>query len=205
MDGETLKHFSLISTSDQINYKKYPYIAANILSSVIPEQAAVWSYPVAIEPLQFYFIATKEWAEANVDKEKIAMNMINSFLGRMHLASDVGLLNEEKTELLKEGIDYYNYLTPAKKVALPCFPSGFTDFHKKNAACGLKTENNVYLAVWNLGDNKPVTVNLDYPIKSVTVGYPKKMKTDFSIEGNTITVNFPCEYSARFFEIEIKK
>ena len=205
MDGETLKHFSLISTSDQINYKKYPYIAANILSSVIPEQAAVWSYPVAIDPPQFYFIATKEWAEDNVDEEKIAMNMINSFLGRMHLASDVGLLNEEKTELLKEGIDYYNYLTPAKKVALPCFPLGFTDFHKKNAACGLKTENKVYLAVWNLGDNKPVTVNLDCPIKSVTVGYPKKMKTDFSIEGNTLTVNFPCEYSARFFEIEIKK
>ena len=108
-------------------------------------------------------------------------------------------------ELLKEGIEYYNYLTPAKKVALPCFPLGFTDFHKKNAACGLKTENKVYLAVWNLGDNKPVTVNLDFPVKSVTVGYPKKMKTDFSIEGNTLTVNFPCEYSARFFEIEIKK
>lgn len=205
MDGETLKHFSLTSTSDQINYKKYPYIAANILSSVIPEQAAVWSYPVASDPLRFYFIATKEWAEANVDKEKIAMNMINSFLGRMHLASDVGLLNEEKTELLKEGIDYYNYLTPAKKVALPCFPSGFTDFHKKNAACGLKTENKVYLAVWNLGDNKPVTVNLDCPIKSVTVGYPKNIKTDFAVEGNALTVKFPCEYSARFFEIEMKK
>lgn len=205
MDGETLKHFSLTSTSDQINYKKYPYIAANILSAVIPEQAAVWSYPVAIDPPQIYFTATKEWAAANVDEEKIAMNMINSFLGRMHLASDVGLLDAEKTELLKEGIDYYNYLTPAKKVALPYFPLGFTDFHKKNAACGLKTENKVYLAVWNLGDNKPVTVNLDCPIKSVTVGYPKNIKTDFTVEGNALTVKFPCEYSARFFEIEMKK
>ena len=205
MDGETLKHFSLTSTSDQINYKKYPYIAANILSAVIPEQAAVWSYPVAIDPPQVYFTATKEWAAANVDEEKNAMNMINSFLGRMHLASDVGLLDAEKTELLKEGIDYYNYLTPAKKVALPYFPLGFTDFHKKNAACGLKTENKVYLAVWNLGDNKPVTVNLDCPIKSVTVGYPKNLKTDFTVESNALTVKFPCEYSARFFEIEMKK
>lgn len=205
MDGETLKHFSLTSTSDQINYKKYPYIAANILSSVIPEQAAVWSYPVASDPPQVYFMATKEWVEANVDEEKIAMNMINSFLGRMHLASDVGLLNAEKTELLKEGINYYDYLTPVKKVALPYFPLGFTDSHKKNAACGLKTENKIYLAVWNLGESKPVTINLDYPIEKVSVGYPKKIKTDFTIEGSTLTVNFPCEYSARFFEIEIKK
>ena len=39
------------------------------------------------------------------------MNMVNSLLGRMHLASAVDKLNEEKRQLIKEGIIYYNYLT----------------------------------------------------------------------------------------------
>ena len=46
MDYKTLSHFSIVSTSDQVDYAKYPYIAGNILSAVLPEQAAVWSYPV---------------------------------------------------------------------------------------------------------------------------------------------------------------
>jgi alpha-galactosidase len=46
MDYQTLSHFSIVSTSDQTRYKWYPYIAGNILSAVLPEQAAVWSYPV---------------------------------------------------------------------------------------------------------------------------------------------------------------
>ena len=47
MDYETLKHFSIVSTSDQVRDFLYPYIAANVLSAVLPEQAAVWSYPVS--------------------------------------------------------------------------------------------------------------------------------------------------------------
>lgn len=40
--------FSIASTSDQTDYCKYPYIVGNILSAVLPEQAAVWSYPVGL-------------------------------------------------------------------------------------------------------------------------------------------------------------
>ncbi len=47
MDYKTLSVFSLVSMSDQTNYKKYPYIAANLSAAVLPEQAAVWSYSVS--------------------------------------------------------------------------------------------------------------------------------------------------------------
>ena len=43
MDHKTLSAFSLMSTSDQIHYDRYPYIAGNILCAVLPEQAAVWN------------------------------------------------------------------------------------------------------------------------------------------------------------------
>lgn len=204
MDGETLKHFSLASTSDQIDYKRYPYISANVLASVIPEQSAVWSYPVAGDYApEDYFVPTEEWAEEHVGEEKIIMNMINSFLGRMHLASDLRLLKPEKLSLVKEGIDYYNYLTPYKKIGLPYFIDGFTKYGEKSAKSGFKTGNKIFLAVWNLGGERTVTVSLDEKIEKVTVGYPKKTATDFKVEGNKFTVKLPCDYSARFFEITV--
>ena len=129
--------------------------------------------------------------------------MINSFLGRMPLASDVGLLNEEKTELLKEGIDYYNYLTPAKKVALPCFPLGFTDFHKKNAACGSKTENKVYLAVWNLGGDGEFVIDTDCEIVDAKVRYPRNEKINCQINEKSLKIKFSENYQARIIEIKL--
>ena len=36
MDCRTLAHFSVVSTSDQTHYDKYPYIAGNVLSAVLP-------------------------------------------------------------------------------------------------------------------------------------------------------------------------
>ena len=124
-------------------YQKYPYIAGNILSAVLPEQAAVWSYP--IDSWVDGFEATKEWVNANVSDEQIIMNMINSFLGRMHLASHLELLNDEKFALVKEGVEYYNSIREAKKTAVPYMPIGFTNFGKKLVASGLLTERSCIL------------------------------------------------------------
>lgn len=206
MDYETLKHFSIVSTSDQIDYKKYPYIAGNILSAVLPEQAAVWSYPVAGNGgPEDLFAPDESWVEKNIGKEQIVMNMINSFMGRMHLASRIGLLSEEKKELIKEGIACYDKLTPLKKRALPCFPLGFADFEKKTVAGGFTADGILYLAVWNLGGEKVTEIPLDETILSASVEYPKNMPSDFSVSGNTLTVRFAEEFAARFFEIKLKR
>lgn len=189
MDYKTLKHFSIVSTSDQIDYKKYPYIAANVLSSVVPEQAAVWSYPVVGE----------------ITKEQVVMNMVNSFLGRMHLASDLSELSDDKFELVKEGVSYYKKLNALKLNALPIFPTGFTDFYKKNACAGLKTvgtEPKLYLAVWNLGGDNETTVYLDDRFTEVNCVYPKKQnEVLYSLNNGILKVKFTKEYQARFFEL----
>ena len=201
MDYETLKHFSIISTSDQVHYRNYPYIAANILSAVLPEQAAVWSYPVDSfgrpnEP----FEATYEWINAHVSAEHVVMNMINSFLGRMHLASHVELLSEDKQALIREGIDYFNKLSDVKGEALPYLPFGFTDFTKQAAACGLLHGDTLYLAVWNLGGGD-VTVPLERTVKEAVVAYPSGADTKLTVEGDRVTVHVTEEYQARFLEV----
>lgn len=203
MDYETLKHFSIISTSDQTNYKKYPYIAGNILSAVLPEQAAVWSYPIDSygEP-NAEFNPTKEWVEEHISKEQVIMNMINSFLGRMHLASHLELLSQEKLDLIREGIKCFNKITEEKKEALPYLPLGFTDFSKTTVCSGLKTNNKIYLAVWNLGGNLKKTISLKETIKEAKIIYPQN-DGEISFDKNILNVTLKEEYSARFIEIII--
>lgn len=95
MDAETLKHFALQSTSDQIDYRLYPYIMGNILSAVLPEQAAAWSYPAA-EVCCCELPYSEEFVQKRVSDECVVSNMVNALLGRLHLASYLKFLTEIK-------------------------------------------------------------------------------------------------------------
>ncbi len=206
MDYETLKHFSLVSTSDQTDYKLYPFISANILSAVLPEQAAVWNYPVVGEgEIGSPFTHDEKWVHENVSQEQIVMNTVNALLGRMHLASHIEMLSPAQFALVQEGIVYYNKLTPVKKMALPYFPLGFTSFGVPYAACGLKADKKLYLAVWNLGGKREVCIPIPEGILAVTVGYPCSLESDFAFNENALTVRFDEKYAARVFEIETGK
>jgi len=105
--------------------------------------------------------------------------------------------------LVKEGISFYNNLTPVKKRALPLFPLGFSDFSKKFAAAGLQLDGKVYLAVWNLGEIQKVTVPFDSDIVEASIGYPKEKPIEFSVVNNVLTVKFTETFQARFFEIKL--
>ena len=207
MDYKTLSTYSLLSTSDQTNYMNYPYIAGNILSAVLPEQAAVWSYPIdtGFGNPNSDFKATHEWVEVNISKEQVIVNMINSFLGRMHLASHLELLSEEKFALVKEGVAYYKTLTEAKKQAVPYMPCGFTNAGADSVAAGFKTGNKVYLAVWCLKGATNVRVPIQEGIAKVKLAYPSVSSTQFEDNGNQLLVMFAKgNGEAAFFEIEVK-
>lgn len=191
MDHKSLSAFSLFSTSDQIHYDRYPCIAGNILSAVLPEQAAVWSYPV-----------TEDCDGPDVSDDRIVMNMINSFLGRMHLASHLERLNQHQLSLIREGVAYYNSLTQMKKRAIPYFPNGFTGFGAKNVSSGLKDGNRIYLAVWNLGEAGQVRAAVP-GIKAARVAYPTVTDATVSWDQECLYVNFPRDKMAVFLEIEI--
>ena len=203
MDHETLKHFSIVSTSDQTDYRLYPYIAANILSAVLPEQAAVWNYPVVGEGvIGEPFVHDAHWVAEHITDEQIVVNTVNSLLGRMHLASHIELLSDGQFALLREGIECYNKLTHVKKSAFPYFPLGFTTFGAPYCACGLKADGTIYLAVWNLGGEKTVRVPIFEKILAVAVEYPKALDTNFEFTENELVVRFGRAYDARLFEIQ---
>ncbi len=205
IDYKTMSHFSIASTSDQTDYRLYPYIAANIFSAVLPEQAAVWSYPVGttVYPENNPFRAEYDWVNENVDDRQVIMNMVNSILGRMHLASHIELLNENKRALIKEGIECYNSIKEFKKNSIPIFPTGFADFHSEFVSCGLKSQKRILLSVWNLSGQGSREIVLDDTIVSANIIYPKKSDVKYKIAGNKIMFCFDEPYQACILDVMI--
>ena len=205
MDYKTLSVYPLISTSDQTDYLKYPYIAGNILSAVIPEQAAVWSYPVGVGDIGLPLAKQydEQWVTENISDERIVMNMINSFLGRMHLASHLELLNESQLALITEGVSYYNSLTEAKKKGLPYFPIGFTGFDADIVSAGFTTDEKIYLAVWNLGEDAELQIPIDCPVEKAELTYPQYAVKSYALKNGVLSIYMESK-TARFFEITKK-
>lgn len=206
MDYETLSHFSIVSTSDQTAYKWYPYIVGNILSAVLPEQAAVWSYPVDSwgEPND-KFLPDFRWVNDHISDEQVIMNMVNSFLGRLHLASHLELLNDTKKALVNEGVAYYKHLSAIKGKALPFMPNGFCNYGDTFVVSGLEADAKIYLAVWNLGEAGEKQIELGTLIKSAKISYPKTNPLEYFINGSCLQISFTEDYQARFFEIQLCK
>ena len=205
MDYKTLSVHPLVSTSDQTNYKKYPYIVGNILSAVLPEQAAVWSYPVEALSMTVFDEDTYETVNARVDEEQVVMNMVNSLLGRMHLASAVHLLSDVKKTLIKEGVAYYDCITFAKKQGLPYLPWGFTDFYKDKVASGFVSDKTLYLAVWNLGGDGVMEIPVNKGVvQGAKIAYPAKSTEELIFTPNSVTLKLKeGSYTARFLEIQL--
>ncbi len=205
--GQRLDHFStsqwaLVSSSDQTDYRKYPWIAANILSAVLPEQAGVWSYPV--DSWVKGFAPTKDWVRAHVSDETVIMNMVNAMLGRVHLASHLELLSEEQQALVAEGIACMKRLAAFKRHAVPCFPEGFARFGDRSAVCGLRADGQMLLAVWSIGGDGKVEANLPaFSSAQCEVLYPASRATDFSFANGKLTVFLPKGSSARCFWLEL--
>lgn len=200
-DYKALSIFHLISTSDQTDYTHYPYIVGNILCSVLPEQAAVWSYPVGSD---VYKEGGEDGTDALVSEERVVVNMINALLGRIHLASRIHLLSDKKQALVKEGIDLYNSLTPDKLKSVPYLPKGYSMFGDTFVAAGIKTDKKVYLAVWNLNGERHVKLDLpEITVKSAKVIYPTTLPTTFDFDKTSLTIDFTEDIQARFFEIEL--
>lgn len=193
MDYKTLSAYSLVSTSDQTDYLLYPYIAGNVLAAVLPEQAAVWSYPVASD-------CTKG---EDVSDDRIVINMVNSFLGRMHLASHLDYLNEHQMDLIREGVEYYNTLSEMKKTATPYFPMGFAQFGDQTVCAGLKNSNNIYLAVWNLSGGKEMVVPIAEKINHAKIAYPTKTSVQLDLYEGGIRLTCPVTPCGVFLEISL--
>lgn len=184
LDYYHLADHCICSTSDETDYRKYPYIAANIVTAGTPEQMGVWCYPLA-----------------GGDDEEVIFNVVSSALLRMQLSGDAYRLSGSRAALLCEGIAYHRAINAEKINALPFWPLGFSSFGGDFAAFGLRTDKKAWLAVWNMGAGGERVVPLGgEKVKDLRVGYPLGANTDFRLDGDKLVVRFDAPYRARIFE-----
>ena len=131
MDYAMLSRYSIQSTSDQDDYRKYCTIAANSPSALCPEQSAVWSYPMT-----------------SGDKEEVIFNMVNAMLLRVHQSGHLGNIEPERKALVKEALSVYRKIRSDIKNSVPFWSLGTSKFSDEWVSLGLRTEHTAYLAVW---------------------------------------------------------
>ncbi|MBQ8967489.1 glycoside hydrolase family 36 protein [Ruminococcus sp.] len=190
MDYAMLSKYSIQSTSDQDDYRRYATIAANAPSALCPEQAAVWSYPMT-----------------SGDREEVVFNMVNAMLLRIHQSGHLAQLEPERRELVKEGIAVYKRIRRDIRTSVPFFPLGLSKFSDDWVALGLHCGDKLYLAVWRREGSKYCTVPLGDKIcndMKMTCIYPSFNKDKYALNTNYRTATFCFEktFTARLFMIE---
>jgi alpha-galactosidase len=90
MDYAMLSHHQIQSSSDLIDYTKYPSIVAGALAAVLPEQLGVRSYP-----------------KTDDDADVASFNRVNAMLARIHQSGNLANLKGESWHEVREGIRIY--------------------------------------------------------------------------------------------------
>lgn len=158
MDYSTLSVFHLQSTSDQENYIDTSLVSANSPIGLLPEQAGVWSYPLACQ-----------------DTNGIIFNMLNSMRNCMYISGEVMKLSSEQLATVKTAVSLYKEIRDDIKISIPFFPLGISSYNNPLRCVGYDSGGKKYIILWNCSDKATKTaINISGgSVKSV---YPLNTK-----------------------------
>jgi len=176
MDYAMLSRHQVQSSSDQTDYRRYPAIVVGAMAAVLPEQLAVWTYPLR-----------------DGDKYEASFNMVNSMLCRVHQSGHLAELPRESFEQVKKGIEVYKReLAPVIPEAIPFFPLGMPSLedHLSPVALGLTHEEADFYAVWRLSGTGSVQVPLKHHGKAEIL-YPADLGIRLENGSGVVSLDFP--------------
>lgn len=196
MDYALLSRMSIQSTSDQEEYEMYAQISANAATAVTPEQAAVWSYPLA-----------------DGSREETIYNMVNAMLLRIHQSGHLAELSPERFALVKEGIACYKNIRADICCGLPYWPLGLAEAGDHWMAYGMEHAGTYYLSVWRNGGAEADCTFLPVPKHRLLDGtvsiqqiYPVEEESHVRVnEDQTVTVTFAQPVMARVFAVRVQE
>lgn len=187
MDYAQLSVCHLQSVSDQEDYRYNAKISAAASTAVIPEQGAIWSYPLA-----------------KADRDEIIVNMVNSLLKRVHLSGEIQAWDEEQTALVKEALDLHKKIRCDIPKSIPFWPLGMPQYSDTWMCEAYKLPHKIRMAIWRMDEQKAsIKIPLGCGIKDAKILYPSHCDGKITPQGNdlTVTLNSPC--TAAVIEIEI--
>lgn len=193
IDYALLSRYSIQSTSDQDDYRRYATIAANSPSGLTPEQSAIWSYPLT-----------------QGDKEEVVFNMVNAMLLRVHQSGHLANISEERKALVSEALRTYKRIRSDLKASLPFWPLGVSKFSDEFVCLGLKSEKKAYVAVWRRESKSDMVCLPISHLKgckvTISCAYPAYEECEYrwNRETGSLIVKLPKSYMARLFELELQ-
>lgn len=158
------------SVSDQTDYRKMAYIACNAPAAVLPEQAAVWSYPMK-----------------DADPEAVCFNMVNAMLLRVHQSGHLVEMAKENLDLIRQGIALHLSIAPSLRQGVPFWPLGFAQFGNELLCLGIRCGGASYIAVWAPMDEAEGAIELDHAARAALI-YPTSLPRAWRMENNVLRV-----------------
>jgi len=191
MEYSLLSRHSIQSVTDQTDYLKMAAIAANCMTAVTPEQAAIWSYPLR-----------------DGDCEEAVFNMVNAILLRIHQSGHLAEISKDRLRYIKEGIKYHKKICNELKDGVPFWPIGLASFSDEYLCTGIDCGNKLYIAVWRIeGSSASVSLPVIQAAgknAKVSCSYPADSTACFNWDSTNNTLEVKLEpKTARIFEIEI--
>lgn len=179
MDYAMLERAHLQSVSDQESYKNTALVSSNMATAILPEQGAIWSYPLA-----------------SGDENEASFNMIGTMLQRMHLSGEVARLSQKQLDEIAEGVALYKSYRHKIPALLPFYPLGLNSYTDGWACAGYRTDDEKYIALWRLnGENDEIFVPLDTAERAQLL-YPSSSKCKITKKQDGVLVSLPDCYSA---------
>ncbi len=175
MDYAMLSHLQIQSMTDQEDYLKLPAILVGASAAVLPEQLAVWSYPLT-----------------NSDADQASFNMVTAMMCRIHQSGHLDSLSPQAWPQVAEGIRIYkDLLRKSIPDALPFYPLGLPDVtdSQKPVALGMRSQSRTLLAIWRI--DGPAKTDVPWTMPDSTVLYPVDLGIKATTSKGSLNVEFP--------------
>ncbi len=186
MDYAMLQKLPIQSVTDMPNYEQMLPVAAVAATAVLPEQAAIWAYPLQME-----------------DENRVAGNMVNAMLLRMHLAGEITKLDEKQFEIVKQGVECYKQVRSDISKAIPYYPLGVETTNKGWLCAGYNCNDKQYLVVWRTNcEESSKTIYVDTVLKQAEILYPTTDCCRMRYEKGKLEIELRDKFSGVVIEVK---
>jgi alpha-galactosidase len=181
MDYAMLSRCQLQSMTDQEDYLKVAGILVGSSAAVLPEQLAIWTYPLA-----------------SSDADQASFNMVTAMMCRIHQSGHLDSLAPGVSAQVTEGIRIYKeVLRKHIPAAVPFYPLGTSDVTNREApiALGMRSPEQTLLAVWRI--DGPATTRIPRMVSAnPKLVYPTDLGIHVTSTGGAINIEFPRTHMA---------
>jgi len=175
-----LSRLQLQSMTDQEDYLKVPAILVGASAAVLPEQLAIWSYPLE-----------------NAGADQASFNMVTSMMCRIHQSGRLDALSDEAWRQMADAIRIYKQVV-RKNIpeAVPFYPLGTSDVTNRKApiALGMRSPEQTLVAVWRI--EGPANARIPLKSRAPKLVYPTDLGIHVAAEHCGVNIQFPRTYMA---------